>query len=101
MPQPPDDEKREDARREALRLWRDVLRTTRAFYWARPEDGQPWSRILRDSARKEFQEAKNERDPIILARLLIVGRQSLEELKRRFNAMELQIKKRIDNTRLK
>ena len=96
-----DEDKRRLARREALRLWRDVVRTSKAFYWARPQDGQPWSLVLRESARKEFEQARNERDPIVLARLLVVGRQALEDVQRRFNAMEEQVKKRIDNTRIR
>lgn len=74
---------------------------TKAFYWARPEDGQPWSKVLRESARKEFEEARRERDPVIIARMLVVGNQAVDELKRRFNAMEDQVKKRIEKTRLR
>ena len=96
---PPRTPKQELARREALDLWRDVLRTTRAFYWARPEDGQPWSKVLRESARREFEQGKRETDPLVVARMLVVGREALEELRRRFNAMEAQIKQRVDKTR--
>ena len=63
---------RGQANREALLLYRDVLRTAKAFYWA-DEKGREWPLVLRESARKEFEEARNERDPLIVARLLVVG----------------------------
>ena len=45
--------------REALRLYREILRTTRAFYW--PNDkGEPWNVVLRRSARDEFEQAREE-----------------------------------------
>jgi hypothetical protein len=88
-------------RKEALSLYRDVLRTARAFYWPRESDGVQWSKILKESARKEFEQSKNERDPIIIARLLVVGRQSLEILQNKFNEMENQIKNRVNNTRIR
>jgi Complex 1 protein (LYR family) len=87
-------------RREVLALWRDVLRTSRAFYWSN-DNGIPWCRVLRESARKEFEAAKKEKDPVIIMRLLVVGRQCVDETKRRFNAVEDVIKKRIDNTRIR
>jgi len=37
------------------------------------------SRVLIDSARKEFEQAKYERDPLIIAQLLLVGRDCLNQ----------------------
>ena len=91
---------RAQTRREVLALWRDVLRTSRAFYWSN-EKGIPWCRVLRESARKEFEEARHEKDPVIIMRLLVVGRQCVDETRRRFNDVENVIRKRIENTRIR
>ena len=64
---------------EALRLYRDILRRSRSFYW--PNDkGEPWNKVLQESARKEFEQARYETDPLIVARLLVVGRDALMQL---------------------
>ncbi|XP_031265535.1 uncharacterized protein LOC116123932 [Pistacia vera] len=64
-------------RREALGLYRDILRATRFFMW--PDScGVLWRDILRDNARKEFEEARFERDPEIVTRLLIGGRDAVQ-----------------------
>jgi len=83
---------------EALRLYRDILRTAKYFYWPN-DDGLPWCNVLRDSARKEFEEARDERDPLIVARLLVVGRQCVLDTQVKFNQMEEQMKKHVDRTR--
>lgn len=64
-------------RREALSLYRDILRATRFFMW--PDSrGVLWRDILRDNARKEFEQARFERDPEIVTRLLIGGRDAVQ-----------------------
>jgi len=87
-------------RREVLALWRDVLRTSRAFYWSN-DKGIPWCRVLKESARKEFEAARNEKDPLIIMRMLVVGRQCVDETRRRFNAVEDVIRKRVETTRVR
>ncbi|XP_020237360.1 uncharacterized protein LOC109816688 [Cajanus cajan] len=63
-------------RREALSLYRDILRATRFFTW--PDSrGVMWRDILRDNARTEFEQARFETDPEIVTRLLIGGREAL------------------------
>ncbi|KAG4955237.1 hypothetical protein JHK87_040831 [Glycine soja] len=63
-------------RREALSLYRDILRATRFFVW--PDSrGVLWRHVLRDNARTEFEHARFETDPEIVTRLLIGGRQAL------------------------
>ncbi|KAK7401420.1 hypothetical protein VNO78_12881 [Psophocarpus tetragonolobus] len=63
-------------RREALSLYRDILRATRFFTW--PDSrGVPWRHVLRDNARTEFEQARFETDPEIVTRLLLGGRQAL------------------------
>ncbi|XP_042513296.1 uncharacterized protein LOC122088182 [Macadamia integrifolia] len=64
-------------RREALSLYRDVIRATRFFVW--PDSrGVLWRDVLRENARKEFEEARFERDPEVITRLLISGRDSVQ-----------------------
>lgn len=63
-------------RREALSLYRDILRATRFFTWP-DNNGILWRDILRHNARKEFEEARFESDPEIVTRLLIGGREAV------------------------
>ncbi|XP_028784744.1 uncharacterized protein LOC114743656 [Neltuma alba] len=63
-------------RREALSLYRDILRATRFFVWP-DSNGILWRDILRQNARKEFEEARFETDPEIVTRLLIGGREAV------------------------
>ncbi|XP_078440119.1 LYR family of Fe/S cluster biogenesis protein [Wolffia australiana] len=64
-------------RREALALYRDILRATRFFPW--PDSrGVPWREVLRENARREFEQARFERDPEIITRLLIGGRDAVQ-----------------------
>lgn len=63
-------------RREALYLYRDIIRATRFFLW--PDSrGILWRDVLRSNARREFEEARFERDPEIITRLLIGGRDAV------------------------
>ncbi|XP_021283599.1 uncharacterized protein LOC110416090 [Herrania umbratica] len=64
-------------RREALGLYRDILRATRFFMWA-DSRGVLWRDVLRDNARKEFEEARFEKDPEVVTRLLIGGRDAVQ-----------------------
>ncbi|XP_058089735.1 uncharacterized protein LOC131236511 [Magnolia sinica] len=85
--QPPNGDDEEDkilarqrltsTRREALSLYRDILRATRFFAWPNAR-GVPWRDVLRDNARREFEEARYERDPEIVTRLLIGGRDAVQ-----------------------
>ncbi|XP_072957331.1 uncharacterized protein [Typha angustifolia] len=65
-------------RREVLGLYRDILRATRFFTWPDAR-GVPWRDVLRDNARREFEEARFERDPEVVTRLLIGGRDAVEK----------------------
>jgi hypothetical protein len=66
-----------NTRREARSLYRDILRATRFFAW--PDSrGVLWRDVLRENARKEFEEARFETDPEIVTRLLIGGRDAVQ-----------------------
>ena len=63
---------------EALSLYRDCLRAARHFHWA-DQNGEPWNVVLRRSTRKEFEQARDEPDPLMVARMLVVGRECLDK----------------------
>ena len=71
-------------RREALSLYREILRTCKAFHWC-DESGEPWNRRLRREARNEFEAARNERDPLLVARMLVTGRDCVQQIQTKFN----------------
>ena len=71
-------------RSEALSLYREILRTAKHFHWC-DEKGIPWNIRLKEEARKEFMVAKDETDPLILARLLVTGRDCVQQVQNKFN----------------
>lgn len=83
---------------EALRLYRDILRLSRLFTW-RNEKGEPWKDIVRSNARKEFEQAKHERDPLVVARLLFVGRDCLNQTSEKLAAKARAIEDHVDASR--
>ncbi|XP_075486917.1 uncharacterized protein LOC142526421 isoform X1 [Primulina tabacum] len=65
------------SRREVLSLYRDIIRATRFFVW--PDSrGILWRDVLRENARKEFEDARLENDPEIITRLIIGGRDAVQ-----------------------
>ena len=82
-------------RKEALSLYREILRTCRAFHHC-DENGQPWNARLRREARKEFEQSKEEKDPLIIARMLVAGRDCVQQIQIKFNAADRQIMERIE-----
>lgn len=42
-------------------------------------DGRLWSVILKENARQEFEQARHERDPEMVSRMLVVGRDALNQ----------------------
>jgi hypothetical protein len=85
-------------RKESLRLYRDILRASRLFQY-RNEKGELWSEILKKSARKEFEEARFEPDPLIISRLLVVGRDCLNQTIEKSMGVNKAIHDNIDKTR--
>ncbi|CAK9265924.1 unnamed protein product [Sphagnum jensenii] len=70
-------------RREALSLYREILRASQLFIWTN-EQGVPWRDLLCESARHEFEQARNEKDPEVIARLLVVGRDAVHRTLEKF-----------------
>ncbi|GIL87430.1 hypothetical protein Vretifemale_15542, partial [Volvox reticuliferus] len=64
-------------RREALSLYREILRYSNLFVW-RDDKGRLWRDVIRDSARKEFEAARFEPDPEIVNKLIITGRDCVQ-----------------------
>ena len=64
-------------RREALSLYREILRYSNLFVW-RDAKGRPFRELLRESARKEFEDARIETDPEIINKLIITGRDCVQ-----------------------
>jgi hypothetical protein len=70
-------------RREALSLYREVLRWSNLFVWT-DSSGRVWRDVIRQSTRKEFEDARFERDPEIVNRLLVTGRDCVQKTVDRF-----------------
>ena len=70
-------------RREALSLYRAVWRASFLFVW-KNEKGEEWRDIIRESARKEFEAARHEKDPEMITRLLVTGRDYLDQAMEKF-----------------
>jgi hypothetical protein len=83
-------------RSEALSLYREILRTAKHFHWKDPVSGQPYNKMLQQQARREFQEALEETDPLIVARLLVTGRDCVQQIHNKFNAATQAAWKRIE-----
>ena len=64
-------------RREALSLYRDILKASRFFTWT-DSRGFLWRDILRENARKEFVAAQFETNPEIVTWLLLGGQDAVE-----------------------
>ena len=89
-----------ELRREVLSLYREVLRTCNAFYWAN-EAGEPWSKVLKASARKEFENNRFLVDEVEIKRQLVIGNQCVDEIRRKFNHTEKEIRERVERTKLR
>lgn len=64
-------------RREALALYREVLRYSNLFVW-KDEHGRMWRDVIRSSARQEFEAARFEPDPELINRMIVTGRDAVQ-----------------------
>ena len=83
-------------RTEALSLYREILRTAKHFHWADPKTGKPWNLLLKQQARSEFEASRQETDPLIIARMLITGRDCVQQVQLKFNDATQAAWKRIE-----
>ena len=74
------------------RLARDL---SLAHHTARPRR----SLVLKTSARREFEEARHEHDPLIIARMLVVGRDCVVKTQHKFDAASRSIREKIEQSR--
>ena len=65
---------------EILRLYREVMKFCQQFDW-KNNQGLVWRDVLRKSARKEFEESKEEIDPVILYRMVVTTRDAMTQTK--------------------
>ena len=79
---------------EALSLYREILRTAKAFHWC-DENGTPWRNKLRAEARKEFESSREEKDPLLIARMIVTGRECVREVQMKFNEADRKCWERI------
>ncbi|GMH79066.1 hypothetical protein TL16_g08021 [Triparma laevis f. inornata] len=80
--------------REVQSLYREVLRTCRAFHHV-DDKGRPWNALLKQNARSEFEAGRAETDPLVIARMLVVGRESVQQIQMKFNQADKAIEDRI------
>ena len=64
---------------EAIRLFRHLFIKTRDFTW-NTDQGVPWRDVLRASIKQEFQAAKEETDPHIIASLIADARDYMMQI---------------------
>jgi hypothetical protein len=83
-------------RKEALSLYREILRTTKAFHWVDESTGIPWNIRLRQEARKEFEQSREETDPLLVARMLVTGRDCVQKIQMKFNEADRAAWERIE-----
>ena len=84
---------------EALSLYREILRTAKAFHWC-DDKGIPWRIKLRAEARKEFESSREEKDPLLIARMLVTGRECVREVQMKFNEADRKCWERIQQDSL-
>jgi hypothetical protein len=82
------------SRLDALHLYRAICRYCILFDWT-DEHGVLWRDRLRSSARKEFEAARYVRDPEVVARLLLNGRDAVDQVMTRFLAKREQLRQGI------
>jgi Complex 1 protein (LYR family) len=84
--------------KEAISLYREILRTAKHFHWSdKDNSGRPWNAVLREQARKEFEQSKEETDPLIIARMLVTGRDCVQQIQNKFNDATVAAWKRIES----
>ena len=83
---------------EVLRVYRDVMKVTARYNWNN-EDGEPWKDILRVSARAEFEQIKEEIDPLIVGKFIVTWRDVINRMHEKVNDVNFKMTQFVDETR--
>lgn len=67
-------------RREALQLYREVVRTSKFFAGQLDANGKDYAVLLSASARKEFEDARSLTSREEISRRIVVGRDALHQV---------------------
>eukprot|EP01080_Neovahlkampfia_damariscottae_P008386 gene8386-211_t len=78
-------------KREAIKLYREILKTAKMFTWE-DERGVKWSELIKMSAREEFESSKQENDPEVLARAMVNAQMALTDLQGKFKEQQEKLK---------
>eukprot|EP01016_Furgasonia_blochmanni_P001587 TRINITY_DN10619_c0_g1_i2.p1 TRINITY_DN10619_c0_g1~~TRINITY_DN10619_c0_g1_i2.p1 ORF type:complete len:242 (+),score=44.28 TRINITY_DN10619_c0_g1_i2:87-728(+) len=85
--------------RESLRLYREVLKFCKKIDWNN-KDGVPWSTLLAKSARREFDLARDESDPVIIMKMILTSREAMARTQDKMNEAFHRLNTHIDETRI-
>ena len=78
------------SRREALSLYREILRYSNIFVW-KDERGRVWRDVIRKSARDEYEAARFEQDPELINKMIVTGRDAVHRTIEGFKKRREQI----------
>ncbi|KRX08398.1 hypothetical protein PPERSA_08597 [Pseudocohnilembus persalinus] len=84
--------------KEALRLYREVLKFSNEFTWNN-KNGENWGEIIRKSARKEFEVSKDEQDHLISMKMILTTRESIHKTREKMNTAFHKLNQNINETR--
>ena len=66
--------------KEALKLYRDVLKLTREFTW-HDENNRLWAERIKNSARQEFELARDEKDPFLIGQMIVTSKEAIQKVR--------------------
>ncbi|KAG6622955.1 Complex 1 LYR protein [Phytophthora cinnamomi] len=85
-----------DKRKEVLRLYREILRTTRMFPH-RNEQGQLWSAVLQQNARMEIEQNRYETDSETISKRILFGWKCLQEVQEKVMEKQHELAHNMDS----
>lgn len=69
--------------KEALRLYREVVKFSKQMDWPDPKTGLPYGVMVLQSAKKEFEIARFEKDPLMVMKMICTTRESINSIKQK------------------
>lgn len=87
------------SRREAIRLYREILQTARHITWADDKTGLSWYERIKQQARADFEENRHEEDPEVIWRLLVSGRDYMMQAQQKLYESQQDVLSHINDTR--